>query len=295
MSSINALFTEKLIVRKRTPRLVALRNKITQYYRQSNSNARTLPDYIIIGAAKAGTTSLYNYLCLHPDVLPAYKKEVHYFDYNYNKGQQWYRSHFPLKKQLEPAGGARVITGEATPYYMFHPLVPKRLAEVLPNTKLICMLRNPVDRALSSYYNQHRMGFEKLYFKEAFEQESERLEGEEELIIKDQDYFSYNHKYYSYIQRGVYVNQLERWFQYFPKESLQVIASEQFYQKPDQVYQEVTEFLGLEPLKNMDFKVHNAGGDYTRMDKGLRSRLIDYYKPFNERLYQLLGRRFEWD
>ncbi|HEX9782521.1 MAG TPA: hypothetical protein VGA56_07280, partial [Opitutaceae bacterium] len=104
-----------------------------------------MPDFIILGAQKAGTTSLYAYLLEHPQVLPARKKEVHYFDLRYERGERWYRSHFPSQRAMQARGrslGNRVITGEATPYYLFYPRAPERVASVVPNAKFIVLLRD---------------------------------------------------------------------------------------------------------------------------------------------------------
>lgn len=92
------------------------------------------PDFIIVGAAKAGTSALYRHLCQQPGVLPSARKEVHYFNLNFTRRDAWYRSHFPLR--MSQRSGAGTVTGEATPYYMFHPLVPGRVAARLPDVRL---------------------------------------------------------------------------------------------------------------------------------------------------------------
>ncbi|HEY9295730.1 MAG TPA: sulfotransferase domain-containing protein, partial [Phormidium sp.] len=162
------------------------------------------PDFIIIGAQKCGTTSLYEYLIQHPQILAASKKEVHFFDLNFAKGVDWYRQQFKPVSQ-------KSITGEASPYYIFHPLVPQRIYQLFPQVKLIVLLRNPVERAISHYYHEVRLGFEDLGLEDAIAQEPARLEGETAKILADETYYSYNHQHYTYLSRGVYVEQLNNW------------------------------------------------------------------------------------
>ena len=140
---------------------------------------RKLPDFLIVGVMKGGTTSLFRYLVRHPQVLPPFRKEIKYFDCNYINGQNWYQAHFPLKKKF--VGGSK-LTGEATPYYIFHPQAPMRIAEALPEAKIIILLRNPIDRAYSHYQHMVRVGREPLSFEEAIAAEPERLAGEAEKI-----------------------------------------------------------------------------------------------------------------
>ena len=120
----------------------------------------TKPNFLIIGAQRCGTTSLYNYLIQHPQIVPSSKKEVHFFDLNFHLGQSWYEKHFPEVSD-------NILTGEASPYYIFHPLCPKRIFDYDPSVKLIVILRNPIDRAYSHYRHIVRLGHEPLKFEDA--------------------------------------------------------------------------------------------------------------------------------
>jgi hypothetical protein len=268
-----------------------IRNKLREQCRYLSSDWRMLPDFIIIGAARSGTTSLYNYLVQHPQILPAFKKEIHFFDYKFSRGLRWYRLHFPLKW----SDHKRKITGEASAYYMFHPLVPERMAHILPDVRLICLLRHPVNRALSSYYNQVRLGLEnRKTFEEAIENEMEVIPEEEQKIIKGDYDFSFTHKYHSYLSRGIYVTQLKRWLQYFKREQLLILNSEEFYENTPTVFSEVIKFLGLQEWMPDTFKPYNAGGEYPEIDSSVRERLMTYYAPYNQQLYALIGRTYNW-
>src|SRR5437763_1646364 len=127
--------------------------------RHMTAPVRLLPDFIILGAQRAGTTSLYEYIVDHPQVGAASKKEVHFFDRHYTEGVNWYRAHFPpavRRQRFENRTGKRFLTGEASPYYLAHPMVPERIAAVAPDARFLILLRNPIDRALSHYYHNRR-------------------------------------------------------------------------------------------------------------------------------------------
>jgi hypothetical protein len=259
-------------------------------YHQLTGSLRGLPSVLIIGAQKSGTTSLFNYLVRHPDVLPSLRKEVHYFDFNYDRGLKWYRAHFPYTRQLR--GGT--LTLDASPYYQVHPLVPQRAAELLPGVKLVALLRNPVDRALSHYQHEVRGGRETLSFAEAIEKEPERLAGEEKRLRGDPSYYSYNHHRYSYMQRGLYVEQLRRWVEHFPRSQLLVLQAESLFRAPAEVTGEVYRFLGLAPHK-LELKKPFVQVGYDRqMPADLRSKLVNYFEPYNRELFQWLGQEYDW-
>ena len=146
---------------------------------------RLLPDFLISGAQRGGTTSLYNYLQAHPCFELPTTKELHFFDRKFHRGLAWYRAHFPTyleKCFAQRIQGRAFLTGEATPNYLFHPLVSRRVAEVLPRVKLIVLLRNPVDRAFSHYHHILDLGYEHLPFAEA------------QWNLSLRDYVQYNRK-----------------------------------------------------------------------------------------------------
>lgn len=246
----------------------------------ATAHLRQPPDYVIIGAQRAGTTSLYKYLCDHPHVGAAYRKEVHYFDRFYDKGWAWYLAHFPQRGQYP-------VVGEASPFYLFHPEVPHRLRVALPAAKLIVLLRNPIDRALSQYHQKRRKQNEDLGLEEALAREEERL-------ADDDDPVSAAWRHHSYLRRGYYAEQLERWFAVFPRDRFLILRSEEFFADPVAGLHQAQAFLGLEPAMPKRLKAHHMA-EYPPMDAALRRRLADHFAPHNARLAQLLGRRFGWD
>ena len=258
---------------------------------------RLVPDFIIIGAQKCGTTTLYTNLVKHPWIKPALEKEVHFFDAAYSKGLNWYRAHFPstfYKQYVWQVYRRTLVTGEASPYYIFYPHAPRRIFETLPQVKLIVLLRNPVDRAYSHYQHQIQRGRETLSFEAALEAEPERLAGEAAKILADGGYTSFNHVHFSYLARGIYADQLAAWREYFSPERMLILNSERFFADSPAVLNQVTGFLGLPAWQAAELKKRNRG-QYEKMEPAARARLVDYFRPHNQRLYDLLGARFDWD
>ncbi len=234
---------------------------------------------MIIGAQRAGTTSLYSHLCEHPDVVPAFCKEVHYFDVNSDRDEGWYRAHFPLRFELE---GGR-ITGEATPRYLVHPGADERLRSLCPSAKLIVLLRNPAERALSHYYFLYGKDAPLMEFRDAVEREAETISSGE---TRDETK--------AYLRRGIYVDQLMRWLRLFPREQLLVLQSERFLEKRRETVARVQQFLGLREVLETEYRrLHTTA--YPEIDPTLRCWLSDFFRPHNERLYEHLGETYDWD
>lgn len=270
----------------------------SKVYRGLTSPARLLPDFLIIGGKKCGTSSLYNYLVEHPDIAPAFRKEVHFFDNARRLGGLRYRAYFPTsvyKSYVRRRRGHGFITGEATPYYLFHPLAPKRVRRMVPNARLVALLRNPVDRAYSHYHHEVRRGTEELPFEKAIEREAQRLSGEREEIIGSESYDSLSHRRYSYLARGVYVDQIRNWREYFPEDRLLILRTEDLFADPSAILEQTLDFLGLPAVDLGEYGTVNRGGYKDGMDTAARDYLADYFRPHNERLYDYLGRDFGWD
>lgn len=270
---------------------------INRTYRYFTAEERRLPDFIVAGAQKAGTTSLFRYLEEHPNMVPPVSKKIAFFDKNFHRGMQWYRLHFALRRERPAPGAApdQTFTGESTAYYMFHPLAAKRIAETLPETKIILLLRNPVDRAYSHYQYKVRRGKEPLSFEAAIEAEPERLAGEDERLRSNPNYRSQAHFLYSYLARGVYVDQIKHWQSLFPPERLLILESGGLFKRPAEVYRQVLEFLGVPAWQPREFGNHFDGGYKTKMSPETRRKLVDYFAPHNARLYAHLGLRYDWD
>lgn len=247
------------------------------------------PDYIIIGSTRCGTTSMYNYISAHPGAQLAHGKgfrEIHFFDYpqNWRKGAKWYRNQFPVHK----------VTGETSPTYLQHPLVPGRIENVCPDTKFIVMLRNPINRAYSDFWLAKRKGWAHCTFEQVLQLEPRRLSLEKSqpgFWVKS---FCMSHHHLSgFMERGKYAEQLKRWFVVFPREQFMIIQSENFFVAPQLVMNRVYKFLGLElgfqPKARQWHK-----GQYQTMSKETRQKLARCFAPMNRELERLLDRRFDW-
>ena len=275
---------------------LSIARSLNKLFYTITGSTHVLPDFLIIGAARSGTTSLYQYLTQHPLVIPGVGKEVYFFDKKFDKGINWYKSFFPTKiskSRLESKLKRNCITGEATPRYLYHPHTPKRVFDLIPNVKLIVLLRNPIDRAYSHYQMISGFGQEELSFEEAIEQEEKRITDDMKKMEKNENFYSIYFYRKSYLTRGIYVNQLKRWFEYFPREQFLILKSEDFYSKTPEVYQQVLDFLGLSKSELNSFKVHRMG-KHSAISTETRKKLADHFRPYNEQLYQLLGKNFDW-
>jgi hypothetical protein len=267
-----------------------LRRKMRYPWGRVTARWRQLPGAIVIGTQKGGTSSMFRYLLQHPQYHGAINKEVHFFDYRYDKGLAWYRAMFPLRSRL-PEGS---VTGEASPFYLYHPLVPARMAASLPEVKLIVLLRDPVDRAFSHYYHNVRRGRSQLPVLEAFDREQELIGPEKARLARGEDFRPHNFRYFAYTERGLYADQLERWFRHFPREQFFIRNSEEFYTGGQAFMREVFDFLGIDPdYRISDFTPGNVGIERTE-DPALRARLEAYFAPHNRRLEALLGLSYGW-
>ena len=290
----------KRIVRsERTPASVSraaigTRNR----FRDATARWRVLPDFVIIGVHKGGTTSLYDYLAGHPQVVPALEKEVHYFDRRYDGRPRSYQASFPNSARMAYVarrhGGA--ITGEASPYYISNPHIPRRAAEMIPPARYIALLRNPVDRAISAFHhNRSRTPNEPLdSFAEAVERELTELPDEFDKVLADQHYSDFSYVWHCYLSRGVYARQLESWFATVPADRVLVLQSERLGSEPDTVFGEVLEFLELPEWRPPAFARLNAN-TYPDVDPGLRAELVEWFRPHNERLFELIGETYDWE
>jgi hypothetical protein len=280
----------------------AFSRQLFRTYGMATGDLRSMPNFIIIGTKRGGTTSLYRYLLQHPMILPTFPsfqtlKGVRFFDEHFNKGFRWYRSHFPstpYRSMLGRARRLRLVTGEASPGYLFHPLAAARAAESMPRVKVIALLRNPIDRAYSHYRDEVKLGVEALSFEEALEREPVRLAGELEKTVTDPAYYSATLDRYSYLARGVYLPQVETWMQAFPADQLLILRSEDLSTDPQRVHAAVLEFLDLSVVHLQGYARHNRLPD-SQMRPSTRRQLAEYFGPYNRRLFERLGRDFGWD
>jgi hypothetical protein len=286
--------TSEIQIAQSRSQLAAHEVSLRQRIRRATGLLRTRPDFLVIGTPRSGTTSVYSLLTRHPSVAQSPTKEVAYFNVLFEKGPTWYRSHFPtltnrLRVRLRTGAFA---TGEATPSYLYHPHVPERVRQFVPDVKLIVLVRNPIDRAYSHYHLSLQTGYETLSFEEAVEREPARIEGELEKMLADEKYLSFPRGYLAYLTMGCYAEHLERWLKVFPREQLLIAPIEKV--KSGEFAGEAIRFLGL-PTASLSMSRPANQLQYPPMAEETRERLRDHFRPHNERLWELLGADYGWN
>lgn len=272
---------------------------IHSIYYNLTGNFHLLPDFYILGAAKSGTSSLYEYLIQHPFIHSAFTKEPRFFDKYFYKGINWYKIQFPTKIQKfidEKFLKKKFLTGESTVRYLDHPFVPQRIKKITPNAKFIILLRNPIDRAFSHYTMMEHKHKEDLSFDEAISKESERTREEFAMMEKDENYYSSEYYHHAYLDRGIYYKKIEKWFKVFPKEQFLIIQSEELFKNPNETYQQIIKFLNLPDWKLKNYSIVGPGKyKKQKISNEARKKLTEFFKPHNERLFELLRKKFDWN
>lgn len=254
-------------------------------------NYCTKPNFIIVGAEKAGTTALHSILEQHSKIVSGRIKEIHYFDnhkWYLKKRIHEYHSYFPLPHQIDRG----TLTFEATPNYLYLPDIPKRLYDYNPNLKLIISLRDPALRALSAWSMYHH-NFKAGSQTHLNDPRSFSKAVSDELEFIDQENKSYDH--IEYIRRGIYHFQIEAYLNYFPSNQILVLENTELINLSDSTSNKIQSFLGLpiEQLKSTQKAVSkfNHSNEYTNEIKNL----YKFYKPFNKKLFKLLGKEYNWN
>ena len=264
-------------------------------------------DFLVVGAQKAGTSSLFSFLSLHPQCGFGSTKEIHYFDTNYEKGETWYHNHFDRKKTTDKK------YFEVTPSYIYHPWVPERISAYNNKIKLIVVLRDPIERAYSAWNmwriahhekkefylkhfsenpREHRKPYLDLFHKDDFPSFNEIILDEIEALMKTEKYSTPD-----FVQRGIYAQQLENFYKYFSRDQLLVINSQDLMSSKIQELKRIEQFLGISSFDWPKKKLANnhVRGYESSVDADSLSVLQKFYKPYNEDLFKLLGTDLGWN
>lgn len=241
--------------------------------------AKLTVDFVICGTQKGGTSALDAYLREHPEICMADRKEVHFFDneahFSINKTDySKYHAWFSPKKSHK-------LLGEASPIYMYWENTPRRLWEYNSNMKLIVLLRNPIERAYSHWNMERSRNADSLSFWEAIKNEKERCSKTLPL----------QHRVYSYIDRGFYLEQLKRLWTYFPKDKVLIMKSEDLKQKPDEALNRVCEFLQVRRFNNIVAKNVHSRPYVSGINENERNYLQSIFEPEIKKLETEL----KWD
>lgn len=260
---------------------------------QLTASRRVLPTFLVIGAQRGGTTSLFRALSDHPDVFrPTVSKGVGYFDLEYARGPRWYRGHFPLASTVRRRAGERGRCFESSGYYSVHPLAAARIAADLPHVKVVLMVRDPVERAYSAWKHERRRGFEDLEFSEALRREDARLAGELDRIISRPGYASFEHRHHAYRGRGRYAEQVGRFVDALGSDQVFVLDADHFFADPRPELDALFDWLGLRRVP-VDVGRWNAT-DAGPLDATLRAELRTSFEDSDAELASLTGRAPSW-
>ena len=258
------------------------------------SPLRVLPDFFVIGVVRSGTTSLFHYLSQHPCIEGSAYDELGFFDDNFHLGLNWYRSLFPTKftkNKIEKKYG-KFLTYDVTPFYIYNPLVVKRILKYFSNSKIIASLRNPIDRAYSNYMIAFQDGDIDCSFEDVIQSELDEI-NQAKTKLNDES-FLVDIYYNRILSRGFYADQLKIWYELFPKDQLLMISSEDLANNTNDTLNQIFNFLGLSDIKINDTSQKNKR-EYSPMKEKTRNLLIEFYKPHNQELYRLVNRKFDWD
>ena len=264
------------------------------YYAITGPN-RVLPDFLIIGAKRCGTTSLFSHLPEHPSIAESHHDNIGFFNDNFHLGVNWYKSFFPTigyKKKIEKEYG-KFLAFDVTTRYMENKSTADNIKKVKPGIKIIVMLRNPIDRAYSQFNVSVKEKTEEINFDEAITEEMERLKVE---ILDDnrQTLLKFPKNERHYIKKSLYSMQLRPWFDIFPKKNILVLSTEEFRENEEEIYTQIFNFLNIPEVKIRN-KKHMEKGKYSPMNDEVRKKLGLYFQKHNEDLFNLIGKRFEWD
>ena len=255
---------------------------------------RMSPSFVLAGAQRCGTTSLFRALMAHPSVLgPVHHKGVNYFDVNYARGRSWYLGHFPVRSLAHVRTRGTAMTFEASGYYVYHPHAAVRLASDLPDVKVLVMLRDPVERAYSAYKHEFARGFETETFERALELEDERIQPDLDRMLADPHHYGSSHRHHSYRRRGQYAEQLQRVVDALGRDRLHVVDSARFFASPQEEFSRVTDFLGLARPEGIAYDRWNARPG-SRMPLAAETFLRESLAPHDQALERLLGERPSW-
>lgn len=258
---------------------------------------RSEPTFLVVGAQRSGTTSLFRALLSHPNILrPVMHKGINYFDVNFDKDWRWYLAHFPLvvnAQRRAASGHSSAAVFEASGYYMFHPRAPQRIVDALPDIRIVAMVRDPVERAYSAYRHEFARGFETETFERALELEDSRVEPELARMLADPSYQSQIYRHKAYRRRGHYAEQLKVFMDALPAGRVHVVESELFFSEPETTYVRLLDFLGLPAVLPPSFDQFNARPG-SPLAQNLEAELRARFAPHDAAMAAMLGRKLAW-
>jgi hypothetical protein len=265
-----------------------------------SAEQRVLPDFVVIGCQRGGTSSLYKYLGQHPEIGPSLRKETEYLTVNYPLGERWYRAHFPLRlrRRFAAMAGKSMLAFEATPDYLLDPRAASRCKALIPDAKIVILLREPGQRALSHFNHNVRLGFETESFEDAIELEDERIAEDLIAIRDDMESRLFGFRRYTYLTRGHYADQIALWRRHYGSDSILVLESESFFADPASVLRTIQEFLGVKVWLPREFRNYSYlskdQASHDQLPAAIRAVLDERLSPANDDLRRMEGVSLKW-
>ena len=255
---------------------------------------RVIPDFLVIGAKRCGTTSLYQHLPEHPCISKSPHDNMGFFNDNFHLGVNWYKSFFPTtftRNKIKSKFGG-FLAFDVTTKYMEEESTANNVYQTKPNMKIVVILRNPVDRAYSQYHLSVRQTAERRSFEDVVEENMNRLNKESHEHYEIKPKFSVKED--NYLKKGLYALQLRYWLKIFPRKSILIMSTEEFESNQQAIYNKIFGFLNIS-----QFEIKNTEkmekGSYPQMKSETRSLLLDYFRSHNNELFKLINKKFDWE
>jgi hypothetical protein len=256
------------------------------------------PDFLVLGGGRCGSSALIRLIRTHPNVMKDPPRELRFFDHAGSFAA--YRRKFPYRWQVwarEIAGARPTISGEKTPTYLLHKQAPRRVRRSLPDVLLIALLREPAARAVSIWNLLRHLGSEARSFEQALADElgddwRSDPEAAGERVLRADREGRYAPR--TYVRRGLYLPQVQRWHAQFPKDQLLILETEQFFRDTPGTMAEVHAFLGIPAQTVSPMGPRHRAYQLEPVDEALLHDLRALFRPQNERLADYLGREFSW-
>ncbi|QNL20598.1 sulfotransferase domain-containing protein [Hyphobacterium sp. CCMP332] len=265
------------------------REKINNYFVQFGYH--TKPSFLIVGAQKAGTSALFQYLSSHSEIIAPPIKEMGYFsnDSLYKlRGHYYYHTNFPKPHQINK----NQITFEATPEYLYHPECAKRIFNYDPKIKIIILLREPVSRAYSAWTMYHNFHLSRNHFKLEDKRTFEEAIQNELMNIESVNWYR---DPYGYLRRGIYYDQVNNYLKVFPKDQIMILESNYYKLNVELVHKEILNFIGIDNKQKLRASNMNERKYHLKINSDTGAILKNLFKPYNEKLFNLIGQEFDWN
>ena len=250
---------------------------------------RKLPDFLVIGGKRCGTTTLFEFLRQHQMIAEPVIDHMGFFDDNYSIGINYYKSFFPIKTEET----AKKLDYDVTTSYLTSPFVAERVAKEIPNVKIIVLLRNPTSRAWSDYNASQKKDASEEEFQTYIDDELQELEASdfEEKVSKND--YNMSEPFSNFIKKGLYAVYLKKWLKLFPRKNFLFISTESFSKDENKVFKQIFDFLGLS-----NFEIHKlqrmSKGNYEKLNPKIKNKLDLFFAPHNDELFKLINEKYDW-